>query len=198
MAKDFYIFRHGETELNRRRRWQGSGTDYDLTEDGVSQAEELSAKLAGKGIEVIYSSPLLRARHTAEIAARMLKVPVKTEADLRECFYGEAEGRPIAELQKEMPEIVNNWSRPGGDLRFPGGESRQEALERVPFCADWKAKVFGRRAWPFTAAPWRRCSIISVISLTKYQTAPFFGCILKTVRGRSRETFFRPVRNKRE
>ena len=53
MAKDFYIFRHGETELNRRRRWQGSGTDYDLTEDGVSQAEELSAKLAGKGIEVI-------------------------------------------------------------------------------------------------------------------------------------------------
>ena len=125
MAKDFYIFRHGETELNRRRRWQGSGTDYDLTEDGVSQAEELSAKLAGKGIEVIYSSPLLRARHTAEIAARMLKVPVKTEADLRECFYGEAEGRPIAELQKEMPEIVNNWSRPGGDLRFPGGESRQ-------------------------------------------------------------------------
>lgn len=115
MAKDFYIFRHGETELNRRRRWQGSGTDYDLTEDGVSQAEELSAKLAGKGIEVIYSSPLLRARHTAEIAARMLKVPVKTEADLRECFYGEAEGRPIAELQKEMPEIVNNWSRPGGD-----------------------------------------------------------------------------------
>ena len=131
MAKDFYIFRHGETELNRRRRWQGSGTDYDLTEDGVSQAEELSAKLAGKGIEVIYSSPVLRARHTAEIAARMLKVPVKTEADLRECFYGEAEGRPIAELQKEMPEIVNNWSRPGGDLRFPGGESRQEALERV-------------------------------------------------------------------
>jgi len=88
LAKDFYIFRHGETELNRRRRWQGSGTDYDLTEDGVSQAEELSAKLAGKGIEVIYSSPLLRARHTAEIAARMLKVPVKTEADLRECFYG--------------------------------------------------------------------------------------------------------------
>ena len=106
MAKDFYIFRHGETELNRRRRWQGSGTDYDLTEDGVSQAEELSAKLAGKGIEVIYSSPLLRARHTAEIAARMLKVPVKTEADLRECFYGEAEGRPIAELQKEMPELL--------------------------------------------------------------------------------------------
>ena len=184
MAKDFYIFRHGETELNRQRRWQGSGMDYDLTADGVSQAEELSVKLAGKGIEVIYSSPLLRARHTAEIAARMLKVPVKTEADLRECFYGEAEGRLIAELQKEMPEIVNNWSRPGGDLRFPGGESRQEAL---------KVKVFGRRAWPFTAAPWRRCSIISVISLTKYQTAPFFGCILKTVRGRSRETFFRPV-----
>lgn len=174
MAKDFYIFRHGETELNRRRRWQGSGTDYDLTEDGVSQAEELSAKLAGKGIEVIYSSPLLRARHTAEIAARMLKVPVKTETDLRECFYGEAEGRPIAELQKEMPEIVNNWSRPGGDLRFPGGESRQEALERVlAVLRRLEGESFRTAAWPFTAAPWRRCSIISVISLTKYQTRRF-------------------------
>ena len=166
MAKDFYIFRHGETELNRRRRWQGSGTDYDLTEDGVSQAEELSAKLAGKGIEVIYSSPLLRARHTAEIAARKLST---------------------------------TGAVPAATYAFPAAKAGRKLWNGCwPFCADWKAKVFGRRAWPFTAAPWRRCSIISVISLTKYQTAPFFGCILKTVRGRSRETFFRPVRNKRE
>lgn len=186
MAKDFYIFRHGETELNRRRRWQGSGTDYDLTEDGVSQAEELSAKLAGKGIEVIYSSPLLRARHTAEIAARMLKVPVKTEADLRECFYRRSGRASDCRAAKgnagNCQQLEPSRRRP---YAFPAAKAGRKALEPGcwPFCADWKAKVFGRRAWPFTAAPWRRCSIISVISLTKYQTAPFFGCILKIGEG---------------
>ena len=195
MAKDFYIFRHGETELNRRRRWQGSGTDYDLTEDGVSQAEELSAKLAGKGIEVIYSSPLLRARHTAEIAARMLKVPVKTEAD----FTAKRKGVRLPSCKRKCRKLSTTGAVPAATYAFPAAKAGRKLWNGCwPFCADWKAKVFGRRAWPFTAAPWRRCSIISVISLTKYQTAPFFGCILKTVRGRSRETFFRPVRNKRE
>ena len=46
MRKDFYVFRHGETELNRQKRWQGSGMDYDLNETGIKQAEELLEKLA--------------------------------------------------------------------------------------------------------------------------------------------------------
>lgn len=130
--KKFYVFRHGETELNRQKRWQGSGMDYDLTAVGVKQAEELAEKLKGNDIEFIYSSPLIRALHTAETVANRLGVPVEVREELRECFYGEAEGRLISDLQKEMPEIVNNWSLPGdGTLRFPGGESRGEALTRV-------------------------------------------------------------------
>ena len=67
MRKDFYVFRHGETELNRQKRWQGSGTDCDLNAAGVRQAEELLEKFRGKKLEVIFSSPLIRARHTAEV-----------------------------------------------------------------------------------------------------------------------------------
>ena len=69
MRKEFYVFRHGETELNRQKRWQGSGMDYELNESGRQQAEELAQKLAGKGLEIIFSSPLKRALQTAETVA---------------------------------------------------------------------------------------------------------------------------------
>ena len=132
MRKDFYVFRHGETELNKQKRWQGSGMDYDLNENGVKQAQELVEKLKDKGLEKIFSSPLIRARHTAEVVADAINIPVEIRADLRECFYGKGEGQLIADLQKEVPEIVNNWNNPKYfNIRFEGGESKKEALDRV-------------------------------------------------------------------
>lgn len=132
MQKDFYVFRHGETDLNKEKRWQGSGMDYDLNETGVAQAEIAVEKFQNKGIEIIFSSPLKRAKHTAEIIGQALDVSVEVENDLRECFYGDAEGRLITDLQRDVPEIVNNWSHPGyWGIRFPNGESKREALDRV-------------------------------------------------------------------
>lgn len=132
MRKDFYVFRHGETELNQQKRWQGSGMDYDLNENGVKQAQGLIEKLKDKGLEKIYSSPLKRAKHTAEVVAQVLNIPVEVRNDLRECFYGVAEGKLIADLQKEVPEIVNNWNNPNYfNIKFEDGESKKEALDRV-------------------------------------------------------------------
>lgn len=132
MRKDFYVFRHGETELNKQKRWQGSGMDYDLNENGVKQAQDLIEKLKDKGLEKIYSSPLKRAKHTAEVVAQVLNIPVEVRDDLRECFYGVAEGKLIADLQKEVPEIVNNWNNPNYfNIKFEDGESKKEALDRV-------------------------------------------------------------------
>lgn len=73
---DFYIFRHGETDINKQKRWQGSGTDVDLNAVGCAQAEVLIEKLKDKNIEVIFSSPLIRAYHTAQIAASGLGIDV--------------------------------------------------------------------------------------------------------------------------
>ena len=132
MRKDFYVFRHGETELNKQKRWQGSGMDYDLNENGIKQAQGLIEKLKYKGLEKIYSSPLKRAKHTAEVVAQVLNIPVEVRDDLRECFYGVAEGKLIADLQKEVPEIVNNWNNPNYfNIKFEDGESKKEALDRV-------------------------------------------------------------------
>lgn len=132
MRKNFYVFRHGETELNKQKRWQGSGMDYDLNETGVVQAQSLVEKLKDKGLEVIFSSPLKRAFQTAEVVGKALNIPIIVKPDLRECYYGDAEGQLIADLQKQVPEIVNNWANPEYfDIRFPNGESKKEALNRV-------------------------------------------------------------------
>ena len=132
MRKDFYVFRHGETDLNKQRRWQGSGADYDLNATGVAQAELAVNKLKEKKLEIIFSSPLKRALHTAEIVGKAVGAEVRAEDDLRECFYGDAEGEPIADLERKYPDILNNWYNPQYlDIRFPGGEIKAEALNRV-------------------------------------------------------------------
>ena len=126
VRKEFYVFRHGATDLNKRQCWQGSGMDYDLNEEGLTQASLLAQKLQGLKIEAVFSSPLKRALHTAEIVAGVLGVPVFVRQDLRECFYGEAEGRPFA----ETPQFVASWNCEENPC-LPGGEPRLQALRRV-------------------------------------------------------------------
>lgn len=129
---DFYIFRHGETDLNKQKRWQGSGMDYDLNQTGIEQAGALVDKLEGKGLEIIFSSPLKRAFQTAEVVGEVLGIRVEIVNDLRECFYGDAEGMLISDLQQSVPEIVNNWNKPQYmEIAFPNGERKDIALKRV-------------------------------------------------------------------
>ncbi len=131
---DFYIFRHGETDINKQKRWQGSGTDVDLNETGRAQAACLFDKLKDKKLEIIYSSPLIRAYHTAQIAAKPLGIEVVKFPDLRECHYGVAEGMTfddVNRLYKEVGEAVFNPGQDKLDVRFPQGESIGEVRERV-------------------------------------------------------------------
>lgn len=128
MRKDFYIFRHGETDLNKLNCWQGSGMDYDLNETGVLQGQQLPLKLAGRGLQVIFSSPLKRAKHTADITGEKLGIPVVVENDLRECFYGDAEGQPL----EKFAEYIKAWQDPENmQAALPNGEVKGEALARV-------------------------------------------------------------------
>lgn len=130
--KRFFVFRHGQTDLNREKRCQGSGMDVPLNETGLRQAEMLVEKLKDISLEIIYTSPLIRARQTAEALHCAYHVPVIEDEQLRECFYGEAEGQFIEELEKKYPEVYPYLTVPGiWDIRFPGGESKRETLERV-------------------------------------------------------------------
>ena len=67
MVRNFYFFRHGQTNENAEGAREGNRTDAYLTSDGVKQAERLAEFLRDKKIDAFYSSPLPRAVRTAEI-----------------------------------------------------------------------------------------------------------------------------------
>ena len=81
----FYIVRHGQTEWNVLHRIQGQ-LDSSLTEQGKQEAKETAKKLKDVHFDVIYSSDLLRSKHTAEIIALEKKLEIMTTKALRACL----------------------------------------------------------------------------------------------------------------
>jgi broad specificity phosphatase PhoE len=88
-----YVVRHGETEWNAENKVCGV-TDIDLTDLGIKQAKKLSTRLENHDIELILTSPLKRARKTAEILADCIGKEVIIDSRLIEQNYGVYEGAP--------------------------------------------------------------------------------------------------------
>jgi probable phosphoglycerate mutase len=107
----------------------GSWTDWELTDLGKAQAEnigrKLSAELKGQTYK-IYSSDLIRARQTAEPLARYMGIEIGYLEKLREHNIGEAVGKTI-QWAKENALPVNSFD----DRQFPGAESWREFWNRV-------------------------------------------------------------------
>lgn len=135
IPRPLFLARHGQPEWNLEGRKQGQ-LDSPLTSDGIAQAERLGENLAGLGIERIVTSPLGRARRTAEIAAGRIGVRVTVVGDLAEMHHGTFAGRTSTELSDDA-----HWRRRADDKyrwRFPQGESYEDldarasiALQRI-------------------------------------------------------------------
>lgn len=97
----FYFVRHGQTDWNLVRKLQGS-TDIALNESGIAQAREARQKLAGIQFSMIFSSPMMRARKTADIIGEGLGCPIVEIDDLREWHFGSSEGSMYFDWLKEM------------------------------------------------------------------------------------------------
>jgi broad specificity phosphatase PhoE len=122
------LARHGETDWNTERRWQG-WADRPLNELGRSQARELADSLAGRGIDAIYASDLLRATETARVVGDRLGLRVETDAGLREVDVGDWSGRTMSEIEGEDPPGFQRWRE--GRKGWNGGESYEQMGERV-------------------------------------------------------------------
>lgn len=103
----FLLMRHGQTEANARDIICGH-TDLPLDDVGRAQAEAAAAVLRGAGIGRIVTSPLLRARQTAEAAGAVLGLVPLPADDLAERDWGAWEGRPRSQL-------VRSATPPGGE-----------------------------------------------------------------------------------
>lgn len=96
--KVIYFVRHGECEANAEGRIAGSRNDSPLTDEGLKQADATAESLRGKQIYLIITSPLKRARVTAErIAAKIgYKDEIQVETLLAERDFGSATGQPTS------------------------------------------------------------------------------------------------------
>ncbi len=131
---NIYIFRHGETDWNRERRFQGH-TDIPLNQKGRQQAMELKAHLALLNPELILSSDLSRALETAKIVSEGLFVPIQISESLREARLGAPEGQLREDIIKTYGE--ESWQKwlsvdpKDIDFSFPEGESKREQRDRA-------------------------------------------------------------------
>jgi broad specificity phosphatase PhoE len=138
------LARHGETDDNAARRFQGH-RDPPLNELGRAQALALGEELAGAGILELWSSPLRRAHETASIAGAALDLQPRLDRRLMEVDVGVWAGRSYDELEGTEPEAYAAWRAGSPAFRFPGGESLQEQGERV---AEALAEIAGSARLP--------------------------------------------------
>jgi broad specificity phosphatase PhoE len=130
-----YFARHGQSEANVLRVISNRGLVHPLTELGRQQAAELAQALTSIPIAKIYSSPLLRARQTAEIVAATLNRPVEIADALREPDCGIAEGRSDEAAWAEHHRAWTAWlDERRYNYRIEGGESFNDLQARfAPF-----------------------------------------------------------------
>jgi broad specificity phosphatase PhoE len=123
-----YLARHGESDWNVERRWQGHA-DRPLTERGREQAEALAARLADVDLDAIYSSDLRRAWETAEAVGRARGLEVVRLPELREVHVGSWCGLTRDECAERFPEAFGRWQ--AGGFGWEDGESYEEMGERI-------------------------------------------------------------------
>ncbi len=125
------LVRHGETDWNAAGRIQGS-TDTALNARGRAQAAELAERLRAAGpAEALYTSPMLRARETAEIIGAALGLVPQPMEELRELSFGAWEGCSWEEIQRRWPGDFAWCETDRFNRAPPGGESYAQLARRV-------------------------------------------------------------------
>lgn len=121
----FWYLRHGETDWNAQGLSQGN-VDIPLNATGIVQARAAAERLRHRGIATIVSSPLSRARVTAEIVGEALDLPVQIDDGLREVRFGVQEGQPMSDW---FPHWVAGEFTPDGAESFVA--LRQRAVSAI-------------------------------------------------------------------
>ncbi|MFF4617963.1 bifunctional RNase H/acid phosphatase [Nonomuraea jabiensis] len=131
VATSLLLLRHGETALSVERRFSGRG-DAELTPNGLAQAAAAAERLSREPyrLDAIVSSPLKRARQTAEAVAGRTGLDVEVDEDLRELDFGDWEGHTFTEVQRRWPAELSAWFA-DPEAAPPGGESFATVARRV-------------------------------------------------------------------
>lgn len=146
------LTRHGLTDRSEPEQHLGQRIDVSINDAGRRQAEALAKRLSAVHFDRILTSPLFRARETAEIIGG--RTNVEADPRLKEMDYGAWEGLTYAQIDERDREARREWELAPDRLACPGGESGNDVAERVRgFLEDlidehrrWHAKASFRAA----------------------------------------------------
>ena len=197
-----YLIRHGATDNNEANppRLQGRRTDPPLSVQGREQAEQTGRWLARQGIDAVFSSPLLRARQTAEAIACCISplplgegqgvraaagLPVQLIDDLIEIDVGCWEGLAWEEIERRDPEAYRLFLADASIHPYLGGENLRTVLARtIPALNRLMAANLGRRVAVVAHNVVNRAYLTHLLDLPlrKYRSVPQDNCGVNVLR----------------
>ena len=124
------LLRHGETLWNLEGRYQGQ-MDSPLSQNGLTQAHALAARLERHPFTALYSSDLGRALQTADIIGQHTSHEIVTDPSLRERHLGIFQGLVKSEIRRKFTDEYHLFKNGGAEYVVPGGESAVQAALRM-------------------------------------------------------------------
>jgi broad specificity phosphatase PhoE len=129
LEKSIYLVRHGQTEFNEKDLMQGQA-DIPLSETGHQEALALAKYLQHEPLDIIYSTPLLRAQQTASHINHFHQQPLEIIDQLTEINIGSWEGQSYPKIVQTQADFYKQWIN-DTSMPIPGGESFQDVYNRV-------------------------------------------------------------------
>jgi broad specificity phosphatase PhoE len=119
--KKLLLIRHAETILNAQGRLIGR-LDMPLSIRGKKQAAILARELQGRHPDLLFSSPLKRARQTAALIEKVCALRATFLDEFGEINFGNWEGKTFLEIEKEYPQVFHRWLEDPESIDIPAGE----------------------------------------------------------------------------
>jgi probable phosphoglycerate mutase len=126
-----YLIRHGQTDLNRDKRFRGL-SDAPLNDEGKYEAVGAAKLLVEAGLSNIYTSPVRRAAETATAIAVTTGARMETDQNFTDIDYGEWQGLTVEEVRERYGGAeLEKWRLDPGSFTFPDGEGMRSVRERL-------------------------------------------------------------------
>lgn len=130
MVTTVHLIRHCQSMGNVEHRFQGR-YDAPVSPEGEKQLALLGLRFRNQPIDAIYTSPLTRAKRTAQAIGQYHKLEIQEEPGLIEIDCGDIENLLLTEVAKQFPVVANQWDVSPDQCCFPGGETMAQVYQRA-------------------------------------------------------------------
>lgn len=164
------LVRHGE--CLGAGTYIGRGSDVPLNDQGIKQlykvADILTSINENRAIDFLYSSPMIRAKDSAEILSEKLKLPIDILYGIEEIDFGDWEGLSYNDLEQESPDKLKKWLNNPMEISPPVGETLKDLQKRTYNATDFlNEKIIDTKEWNIVLVSHRGPLVLMILRYLK-------------------------------